>query len=181
MIIYGRTSTLPDRWHPSPSRRLSPWSRPMFFLLACGIVAFSRDANASGTGVSVEGVSNYSVQGSGNIDCYSQAHGFLAGLSGHGGFTTNVEWYDNNVFDSDFLDPDCSGCDSRDTDTYGFDAPGSALSFVCSHGLCDDKTTTACTTSSQCSGGYCPGTPPASASSACIRNSPRDILTSSST
>jgi len=131
------------------------------------------------TGISVEGVSDYTTQGSTNTDCTTEAQGFLNGLTGNGGFTTNIHWYDNNVFDSDFLDPDCSGCDTSDNDTSNFDNAGTAVALVCAHGSCNDATGTTCTTSSQCGTGYCPGTPPTSASSACINNSPRSLVTSS--
>ena len=100
------------------------------------------------TGVTVEAVSNYG--GVGNIDCYNQGNGFMVGMTGTGSpFTQSTLYYDNNVYDTDFLDPDYSG-NTADNDTYNFDSSGSSIGFVCAHGTCDDATSTACTTSSNC-------------------------------
>jgi hypothetical protein len=165
--------------HTSISARLRRRGYVTALVLAAPAVTGTAIAK---TGVSVEGVSDYTLVCGNtgcNTDCTTEAKGFLNGLSGHGGFTTKIAWFDGNVFDSDFLDPDISGGDSRDTDAFGFDAPGTAVALVCAHGTCDDITNNACTNSSQCGGGYCPGSPPAGAQSACIQNTARRIDTSS--
>jgi hypothetical protein len=155
--------------------RPSRWSL-LFALAAVGATAKIADAS---TGVTVEGVSDYTIQGGTNTDCDTEASGFLGIVGGGNGFTQNTPYYDGQVYDSDFLDPDCSGCNSNDNDTNNFDRNGTAIALLCTHGTCDDTTTNACTTSSQCGSGYCPGTPPTSASSACINNTSRRIVTSS--
>jgi hypothetical protein len=88
-------------------------------------------------------------------------------------------YYNSAVYDSDFLDPNVVGGDSRDDDTDNFDCSGGALGYVCAHGVCDDVTTRSCSTSADCPGGYCPGTPPSAYSTACINNFSRRLVTSS--
>ncbi len=68
------------------------------------------------------------------------------------GFSTFAHWQDASVWDTDFLDPDTSGANSRDDDTYNFDESGLAISFFQGHGLVSIKPAQdqICTSGSQC-------------------------------
>src|SRR5271169_3102302 len=76
------------------------------------------------------------------------------------GFSVYAHWQDSLVWDTDFLDPDTAGANSRDDDTHNFDRPGLAISFFQGHGLSSIKPTSdqVCTSGSQCT------RPPAGAS-----------------
>jgi hypothetical protein len=157
---------------------------PLTIMTSATIASIVSTANATTvTGVAVEGVSDYSVYGGSNTDCATEASGFLSTMTQSGsGWTQGANWFDNNVWDTDFLDPDIAGGDPSDDDSIAFDNPGTAVALVCAHGRCNDASSNNCTTSSDCVDGYCPGQPPSSNSSQCIANSfsiPRKLLTSS--
>jgi hypothetical protein len=89
-------------------------------------------------------------------------------------------WQDNEVYDTDFYDPDLTG-GANDDDTANFDPSNAVLSWVFAHGSCNDATNTGCRADSDCgSNAYCPNFPLSGANeAACISKLPRQILTSS--
>jgi hypothetical protein len=150
---------------------------------------------ALNTGVSVEGVSDYSyyrsVYGASSatdIDMATEAGGFFTTMTGTAGtpWTVGHFWTDYNVWDQDIYDSDLTG-NGYDDDVISFDDPvatGSgptAIAFFGAHGICDDALSTTCSTSADCtSGQYCSANPPSSYSSRCIKLSDRYLITSSS-
>jgi hypothetical protein len=142
----------------------------------------ARHAHAENTtDIAVEGVSAYAACGNANLDGAQEARGFHDGMLQAGsGWTEGIHYYDGNVYDTDFLDPDSSG-DPRDYDMLNSDKPGAAIAFFMVHGNCSDATTRSCKTTTDCgSHGYCPGGPPASTPSACVLHISEEIITCSS-
>jgi hypothetical protein len=134
------------------------------------------------TDVMAEGVCDYSVEGDAHADFCQDSDGFFTTMHETGsGWTGIHDYQDHNVYDADFLDPDKSGNAGDDDGTLGMDQPGTAISYIALHGVCDDATAQACTTSSQCPVNQaCPAAPPnASKSSACVKLSNRWLVTSS--
>jgi hypothetical protein len=148
--------------------------------LASALLTLSHESAAeNSTAIMVEGVSNYSACGYQSIDGAQEASGFLTGMTVSGSWWTGrTPYYDSSVYDTDFLDPDYSHV-AQDDDTSNSDVFGTAIGFFMAHGICNDATTQACTTSSQCGSGYCPGLPPTSNSSACIQHYTRRLITCS--
>jgi len=67
------------------------------------------------------------------------------------GFTEGDFWENNTVYDTDFLDPDITGANSYDDDTWDFDENGYAISYYQGHGLSlGGGTSQTCTAASQC-------------------------------
>jgi len=138
------------------------------------------------TAINAEGVSDYSYYrahngGASDIQGAQEATGFINGMTQSGsGWSYGQLYVDNNVGDTDFMDPDVSGGNAVDDDTTYFDNSGAAIGFVSGHGSCNDATGTSCNTSSDCGTGTCPGTPPSTGSSRCISNSARRLVLSSS-
>lgn len=103
-------------------------------------------------GVIEEAVDHYGNQpGFGDIACIGEADSFYNTLVYAGGtiFTAGSRWTDDNVWDTDFTDPDFTH-NWFDADTYNFDQSSAAIAYVCGHGQCDDEDTTWCSSSSQC-------------------------------
>jgi hypothetical protein len=102
-------------------------------------------------------------------------------MTASGTWTTGNWWTDSSVVDTDFYDPDITGY-SLDNDTNGFDQATTGLSYFCGHGSCDDVTNIQCASDADCApNGYCPDFPLAPlALPACINNTPRRLITSSS-
>jgi hypothetical protein len=78
-------------------------------------------------GMSVEAVSDYSLQGSTNIDCTTEAQRFISEITSGPGAVNRV-FYDNNVYDTDF-----------------------PVGFICAHGSCDDRDSSSHTDNSRSS------------------------------
>lgn len=74
------------------------------------------------------------------------------------------------------VDRDVSGNGDND-DTDNFDAPGTAVAFVCAHGLCADVSTRTCNRSADSrSGQECTGGPPSSRARICVNNGAGHLL-----
>ena len=138
-------------------------------------------ASASTTGIAVETIGNYTFQGSTNTDANTEGEGFWNAMTASGtGYTTKHHFEDNNVYDTDFYDPDLTG-NVSDNDMYNFDWAGTNIAFAIGHGLCNDFGAT-CNTDSDCgAGGYCPGGGALNAGQqrTCIKETQRTFLTSS--
>jgi len=139
------------------------------------------------TAITVEGVSDYATLRSrgwtaGDIDCLNQTQKFYNTMTAaNTGWTVGKNWQDDNVYDTDFRDPDVAGANGADNDSSNFDWSYTAIALACGHGSCDDALTTNCTSSANCSAGqYCMGNPPSANSSRCTNGSPRRFQTSSS-
>lgn len=136
----------------------------------------------SPTGIEAEGVCDYSVEGDSHADFCTDSNGFFTTMTASGtGWTQIHNWQDNDVWDSDFMDPDVSGALAGDDDTDNADKSGTAITYIALHGACNDAKATPCTTAANCaSGQVCgPTIPNAASSSACIANSSRLLVTSS--
>jgi hypothetical protein len=134
----------------------------------------------------LETVSDYTFISGGstinNTDANTEGSGFWTPMTAAGTpWTAGVWWKDNLVYDTDFFDPQITG-NSFDNDTGNFDQSTAGLSFFIGHGQCSDVTNTACTSNAQCgANGYCPSFPLAAGQqAACINQSARSIITSSS-
>jgi hypothetical protein len=145
-------------------------------VLAALVAATDAAASPYSTYVSYEAVDNFSQQqGFPNIQCIAEASGYVSGLTGGSNplFFPKWEYQDDNVWDTDFVDPDITRT-SYDDDTLNFDFLGQSSAYFCGHGLCDDDPSVnyawqSCTTSSQCTNpqpagsygnGYCLGKGP---------------------
>lgn len=100
----------------------------------------------------VEAVDQYSVYNPGWTDLQNNAdnvNGFLYNMIPTAGiwWTTLQPWYNAQVYDSDFYDPQRV---SGGSDTYNFDQASAAISFFSGHGSCDDQTSTTCFGASGC-------------------------------
>ena len=163
-----------------------------FFVTATVVCAHARATTS--TYIVTETVGDYSYwsgplpDGGANhandTDCNTEGNGFYNAMTAAGtGYSAAIRYTDSSVYDTDFYDPDLTG-GASDDDTYNFDVAGTAISFVCAHGQCDDWTTTLC--SSGCpSGSYCPGESPLWSSGlqieypTCINETQRRLITSS--
>lgn len=158
------------------------------------VILSMTDRSWGSIGVSVEGVSDYSTYCGGSPDCNidgaEQANGLQGTLRWPPSPLTSPwegqfgdAYFDNDVWDRDFHDPDRTG-NWFDNDTY-LDRPEVSLSGIFLHGQCDDVRDppyTACTTDANCpAGSYCPVFPPPQTGRAriCIKNFRRTMVTSS--
>src|SRR5664280_2556128 len=139
------------------------------------------------TSVVIEAVDDYSYYTGNHLsdtDAIEEATPFWNQMGSSNLWTQNTFWQNSDVWDVDFYDPDLTGSSSDDGDAY-LDMPGGAISWAIGHGMCDDVTTTTCTTDADCAsvGGYCPkfGPVPANSSKVCIKQLNRKFVTSSST
>ena len=152
-----------------------------------GFLALASPA-IGGSGVTIEAVDHY--HGRGDIICIAEADGFQAWSTisfpifffPSPTFTRGLRWVDDDVWDTDFMDPDRTG-NWRDDDTNQFDRASDAMTYVCLHGTCNDYTTQACTSSTQCNrpggGQSLPGTcvsAPPGGSGFCAYNTPRQLI-----
>jgi hypothetical protein len=159
--------------------------------LACAglLILTITSSSMATTGVSVEGIDDYSYVGDTTQSGADEAADFYNTLVTTGSPWTGQEhWYNSNVWDADFCDPDMG--DSGDNDTSNFDQAGTALAFFSGHGACDDipelvgppLARRVCSTALNCNPGeICAGGYPSADRGACITNSPRSLETSSST
>ena len=100
---------------------------------------------AQETGISIEAVDNYSCGAlSNNI---ANVDNFRKQMLSISGYTTGVRWTDGNVSPTDFIDPELV---PGGNDTANFDRSGDAISYFSGHGICDDQTDTACTSTAGC-------------------------------
>jgi hypothetical protein len=136
------------------------------------------------TGIVLETVSDYSfLLGShaGDTNADTEGMGFWTAMTEAGSPWTAGQWFqDNDVFDTDFYDPDFTGA-PIDSDTYNFDPSWAAISWAIGHGTCEDITATTCRTDSDCPvASYCPGFPLNNFELRhCIAELPRNFVTSS--
>jgi hypothetical protein len=119
--------------------------------------------------------------------CNSNANaaGLRSKLSQNPGFWQILQpFQDSAVFDSDFVDPELK---TNGDDGNNFDQPGSAISYVTAHGVCNAGVASQrCTSSSQCTNpppqlgpfGKCQWAP-AESTGACHYEAPRPIVVSS--
>jgi hypothetical protein len=128
-----------------------------------GLFALASTAGAAVvTGVSEEAVDHY-ADGSGSIVCIAEADNFVNGLIYSGsGWTRGVRFVDScsgssppcsGVYDTDFCDPNRAGASTFDNDTNNFDRSVDAISFVSVHGICNDISSTSCTSTAACGAG----------------------------
>jgi hypothetical protein len=100
---------------------------------------------AQETGISIEAVDRYSCGPlSNNI---ANVDNFRTQMLSIPGYTVGVRYTDGQVFSTDFTDPERV---SGGADTFNFDRPGDAIAYFSGHGTCDDRTTTACTSTGGC-------------------------------
>lgn len=159
------------------------WRVTTLCLLA-GFTAHVGVGHAS-SGIVLETISDYTFlcgDHSCDTDADTEGNGFWNAMTASGtGWTGTHHYMDNLVYDTDFEDPQYTGL--SDNDTNNFDSAGVDISFAILHGVCDDVTSTVCTSDSDCnpaSGGYCPGEPlSAGEKRTCIKQSQRRIVTSS--
>jgi hypothetical protein len=132
-------------------------SEKVKWLLFCSgvLVAPIGEADAqTSTGIIVESVNNYG----GGADCntapnlcnsIANGDGFIQGMVFPGSrWHQTVRFTDNNVWDTDFIDPEY---DPRGNDTANFDIPGTAVSYFTGHGIADHGcSTVSCSTTAQC-------------------------------
>jgi hypothetical protein len=149
-------------------------------------VALHQEMSYASSGIVVETVSDYTFV-CGNTSCDTDANtegnGFWNAMTASGtGWTGTHHYMDNSVFDTDFEDPQYTGL-AADNDTTNFDSAGVDISFLIAHGVCDDVTSTVCTSDASCNaaaGGYCPGEPlQVGEKRTCINQAQRRIVTSS--
>ena len=122
---------------------------------ATAVVAIAMPALAHGASyeVSTEAVVNYSYIGATNVtQAISYANAFQSGMTQAGSpFIPGLAWTDNNVFDTDFYDPERTGGVAAN-DTNNFDRPNrTAISVFAGHGVGDSNVNTQyCTSGTQC-------------------------------
>jgi hypothetical protein len=144
-------------------------------VLAGAVALWPHAARAASVNVTIESVSDYSyVLGhhENDIECIAETDGFYSGMALFPPFAVSPSryWKNGDVWDFNFYDPQLTGY-GADNDVLRFDPPGSAISYACAHGSCDDTMPTTCTSSAQCGAGrYCPGSPPSVYSRRCIKN-----------
>jgi len=149
--------------------------------LALTFVAATASAN---TGFMLETIDDFSYAlgtHAYDLNCNTQGSGLWNALTASGTpWTGTFWWQDNNVYDTDFYDPDLTGW-SSDNDTYNFDRDQTGFSYSCGHGTCDDATNSACTSDGDCgTDSYCPDFPLSPGqTAACINISERRMITSS--
>lgn len=160
----------------------SNWVVKVVVTAAAGgtIFIISHSSKAVPEKIVMEAVNNYALMGMSNIRCREEAEGFYYGMTTNGsGWIASTRYYDNLVYDTDFRDPEVSG-DFHDNDTINSDQADTAFTFICAHGLCDDTLQVPCSSAQNCtSGDICPARPPSTNSSACVKNLPRRLITSS--
>ncbi|MBS2013609.1 MAG: hypothetical protein JST00_12015 [Deltaproteobacteria bacterium] len=167
---------------PIPPRILSalPWCAAIFLL------PLSSHAQQS-TAIVVETVSDYSYAygtHAKDIDSNIEGQGLWDALTSPGTpWTPGAFWQDADVWDTDFYDRELTGYYFDRGDDY-FDAPGTGISFLMGHGLCDDvgSLNVSCWSDADCpAGSYCPGgTPlPSTRARRCIQQKWRVVHTSS--
>jgi hypothetical protein len=175
----------------TPGKSMTP-RRMIRALLALtfsvSLQTFAPRGAVAANGVFVEGVSDYSVfrsfygDGTGDIWGMQDATGFLTTMAQSGSPWVSKGFYgNNNVWDYDFIDPEITH-NTSDADWNGIDRKGVAFAYASMHGSCDDVTTQNCLHGSDCpSGQACVNTPPSVYSTRCVRNTPRCLVTSSTT
>ena len=86
-----------------------------------------------------------------NIICVEEADDFRSTVLEKSGtaFTAGVRWINQDVWDTDFLDPDASKR-PYDDDTIETDDTYAALGYFATHGSCNDGMTQPCSTSADC-------------------------------
>jgi len=139
----------------------------------------------SSSKLNVETVNDYSyLVGDHSQDTHCNTEGdnlWTALLASGSPYVGGNHYKDGLVWDTDFYDPDLTGNPS-DSDTYNFDSGGTAISYVCAHGTCDDVVHTTCSSDADCgANAYCPGMPPLDSGEVrlCIKESARRLFTSS--
>jgi hypothetical protein len=169
-----------------------PFGSTLLAVAACALPAF-----ATSNGLVLETVSDYSwwatkghvancqitpAHPNGcNTNANNEGAGLWTALTAPGTLWTPTHWYyDGNVWDTDFTDPERA--DPAADDTGNFDPPGTALAVVIAHGNCEDVSATRCQTDQDCGlGAYCPGEPAvAGLAKTCITESIRHLYTASS-
>jgi hypothetical protein len=91
--------------------------------------------------------------------------------------TNGINYSDNNVWDTDFLDPEASGR-SADNDTTNSDQSGAAVGFFSMHGTCNDGSSTTCSSHYDClTGGACESNGPYT-TSFCVYPTDRYLIVS---
>jgi hypothetical protein len=157
---------------------------PLTTMLLVATTALDASAQSS-TGIVTETISDYTYVSGGstgnNTDANTEGDGFYNAMVAAGtGYTALRRYEDSSVYDTDFYDPNLTG-NSVDDDTSNFDPAGAAISLVIAHGICDDLTTTVCTSDANCgAGAYCPGDQlGAGEQRTCIKESSRRLVTSS--
>ncbi len=130
--------------------RLAKWSalRCMLAVLLLGTPCLGK------TGVTAEAVDNFcNINGENcsKIKCIGEADNYRNGLLNAPNtiFKPGERWIDDDVWDTDFLDPERTG-DSVDADDLNFDESGNGTAYVCLHGEGFDTTDQPCTSSAQC-------------------------------
>jgi hypothetical protein len=118
----------------------------------------------SSTGLVVESVDNYSLRNGPSLkNSVANGDGFIQGMTVDGSpWKLSTRWTDQNVWDTDFMDPDAR---ATGDDKSNFDQPGTAISYFTGHGFCNDgcstqpcTTTAVCTTPNANAGERMPGT-----------------------
>jgi hypothetical protein len=139
--------------------------------------------------VTVEAADHYNGNGP-DIICIAEADGFRDWVQfqfpffffPHPHFVSGLRWVENDVWDTDLMDPQRTG-NGRDDDTHEFDRPSDSMTYFCGHGTCNDYTTQRCTTSTQCNRpqpgqqlpGSCVSAPPGGGGF-CAYNTPRLMI-----
>ena len=113
----------------------------------------------------VESVDNYSLRNGPSLsNSIANGDGFIKGMTVDGSpWKLSTRWTDQNVWDTDFMDPDVNK--GIGDDAHNFDQPGTAISYFTGHGFCNDgcstqpcTTTAVCTTPNANAGQRMPGT-----------------------
>lgn len=114
--------------------------RPSVRVVGGGLIVLWAVPVIAGTGVTAEAVDHYPVQGYSTIKCIDEATGYFDTLTLTSGtiFTQSAYYTDNNVYDSDFIDPESASIPGGN-DTNNFDRPGEATAYFCGHGNCNDQ------------------------------------------
>ncbi|MFL6210725.1 MAG: DUF6345 domain-containing protein [Pyrinomonadaceae bacterium] len=140
-------------------------------------------------GLAVESVNKYTPRygmGSDLPNSIANGDGFIQGMTKPGSpWKLDQRWTDNDVYDTDFIDPDRGGAGG---DGLYFDKPGLAISYFSGHGNCSGCSQgTPCTSTAQCTN-PAPGSNESLPSSCrfapgvsgtCCYNSPRYLFTNS--
>ena len=126
-------------------------------IVAADVLAWPTQVLAGGQGVFIETVDTYTpCNGQDLTNANASGQNFndvlLEPPNGAGFYLTG--WYqDNNVWDTDFLDPDPPSSHGVGDDNYNFDQPGTGIAFYQGHGaeLGGPITHQCCTSAATCS------------------------------
>jgi len=126
---------------------------PIALCAGVAVLANARPARGASNELTIEAVGKYDACGNSDLNPTAEddSDGFEDGMKppGSSTWTTHSHWYDPNVWDTDFLDPDKTG-NGDDNDSSEFDAASTGIAWYDDHGACPLQPDEHCATGADC-------------------------------